>query len=66
MDTLVNLTDREIAELKEFTNETSLSDAVRTAMREYVCYARRLRLLKKFSGRIEFLDKASELDGAAP
>ena len=62
MDTLVNLTDREIAELKEFTNETSLSDAVRKAMREYVSYARRMRLLKKFAGRIEFLDQASELD----
>ena len=62
MDTLVNLTDREVAELKEFTNEASLSNAVRKAMREYVSYARRLRLLEKFAGRIELLEKTNELD----
>jgi predicted DNA-binding protein YlxM (UPF0122 family) len=58
----VNFSDREIAELKEFTNETVLADAVRKAMREYVSYARRLRLLQKFAGRIEFVEQSGELD----
>jgi predicted DNA-binding protein YlxM (UPF0122 family) len=65
MDARVNFTDREIADLKEYTNEAVLADAVRKAMREYLGYARRLRLLQKFAGRIELLENSGELEGEA-
>jgi hypothetical protein len=36
MATIVDITDQEIAELKEFTNQEDVATAVRTAMMEYL------------------------------
>lgn len=44
MPIITDLTERELAELKELTKETDASAAIRFAMREYVRYARRMQL----------------------
>lgn len=52
MPIIIDLTERELAELKELTKETDASAAIRFAMREYVRYARRMQL-KAMSGQVE-------------
>ena len=47
----IDLTEQELAELKELTREEDAAAAVRTAMTEYLRYARRMRL-KELSGKV--------------
>jgi hypothetical protein len=61
MATIVDLTDQEIAELKQFTNEEDVETAIRTAMREYLRYVRRMQLIKS-SGRVKIQDNWMELE----
>ena len=63
MPTIVDLTDQELAELKDLTKQKEPAAAVRTAMREYVRYVRRLRL-KKLSGKVRMQDSWRALEQA--
>jgi hypothetical protein len=63
MPTRVELTDQELAELKELTKQSEAGAAVRTAMREYVRYVRRVRL-KKLSGKVRMQDNWRALEQA--
>ena len=76
MTTIVQLTDEELADLKELTNQSDPAAAVRTAMQDYVRYARRLQL-KRLSGRVRIqenwhkleaaeMDSKSDTDGVGP
>ena len=63
MTTIVQLTDEELADLKELTNQSDPAAAVRTAMQDYVRYARRLQL-KQLSGRVRIQENWHELEAA--
>jgi hypothetical protein len=63
MTTVVDLTDQEITELKEVTNEADVAAAIRTATSEYLRYVRRMRL-KELSGRVEMQENWSVLEKA--
>ena len=59
MPTVVDLTEQEIAELKEHTQQTDVAAAVRIAMTEYLRYVRRMQL-KELSGRVQMQDNWNE------
>ena len=61
MVTTVDLTDEEVADLKELTNQSDPAEAIRTAMKGYLRYARRMRL-KELSGRVEMLDNWKDIE----
>jgi hypothetical protein len=61
MATTVDLTHQEIEDLKTLTNETDPAEAVRAATREFIRYARRMRL-KELSGRVEMQETWRELE----
>ena len=61
MVTVVDLTDQEIAELQEFTNQEDVAIAIRTALAEYLRSARRMRL-KELSGRVRVQGNWMELE----
>jgi hypothetical protein len=61
MATTVHLTDDELADLKELTNETDPAAAVRAAMQDYVRYARRMQL-KQLSGRVKMQNSWQHLE----
>jgi hypothetical protein len=63
MSTTVEFTDQELADLKELTKQDDPSAAVRTAMHDYVRYARRMQL-KQLSGRVQMQDNWQELEAA--
>ena len=63
MVTNIELTDEELADLKELTNRQDASEAVRAAMLDFLRYARRMRL-KDISGRVEMADNWQELERA--
>jgi hypothetical protein len=63
MSTTVQLTDEELADLKELTKQSDPAAAIRTAMHDYVRYARRLQL-KQLSGRVRIQDNWQELEAA--
>ncbi len=63
MTTVVDLTEQEIAELKELTHQTDVGAAIRTAMVEYLRYVRRMRL-KELSGQVEMQDNWTQLESA--
>jgi hypothetical protein len=63
MPTVVDLTEEELAELRESTREADPAVAVRTAMREYLRYARRMQL-KQLSGRVEMQENWAALESA--
>jgi hypothetical protein len=63
MPTVVELTEQELAELKELTHEADAAVAVRTAMTEYLRYVRRMQL-KQLSGRVEMQENWMALEGA--
>jgi hypothetical protein len=63
MSTVVDLSEEELAELKALTQQTDATAAVRTAMAEYVRYARRQRL-KELSGQVQMEDNWAELEDA--
>ena len=52
MTTSVELTEQELAEIKQFTSEKEASAAIRMAMKEYIRFVRRMRL-KELSGKVE-------------
>jgi hypothetical protein len=60
MPTVVELTEEELAELRESTQEADPAVAVRTAMREYLRYVRRMQL-KQLSGRVEMQENWTAL-----
>jgi hypothetical protein len=60
MATEINLSEQEIADLKELTNQSDVTAALRTAMTEYIRYARRMRL-KELSGRMEMQENQPNL-----
>ena len=55
MVTTVDLSDQELEDLKNFTQQSNASDAIRAAMRDYLRYARRMRL-KELPGTVEMID----------
>ncbi len=59
MATVVDLTEQEIAELKEHTHQADVAAAVRIAMTEYLRYVRRMRL-KELSGKVEMQENWAE------
>ena len=64
----VQLTVEEIRDLQELTHRDDIESAVKSALDEYLRYARRMRL-KEASGQVEMKDnwrslEASETDGA--
>ena len=63
MTATVNLSAEEIAEIQSLTNQNDVSEAIRTAMVEYVRYARRQEL-KTLSGRVEMQDNWRALEEA--
>ncbi len=63
MTASVNLSAEEIAEIQALTKQSDLSEAIHTAMVEYVRYARRQEL-KTLSGRVEMQDNWRELEDA--
>jgi metal-responsive CopG/Arc/MetJ family transcriptional regulator len=63
MVTSIELTEQELNELKELTSQSEAADAVRAAMRDYIRYARRMRL-KQLSGRVEMIDNWRQIEQA--
>ncbi len=63
MTTTINLSEEELAELKELTKQTDPEAAVRAAMQDYVRYARRMQL-KQLSGHVQIQDNWQELEAA--
>ena len=61
MTTVIDLTPEEVAELKALTHQSDVASAIRTAMTEYLQYARRQQL-KAMSGRVEVADNWEELE----
>ncbi len=63
MPITVELSEREMAELKELTQQQDPSAAVRLAAVEYVRYLKRMRL-KEASGQVEMEDNWRSLENA--
>ncbi|MGH7127421.1 MAG: hypothetical protein ACREIV_02545 [Planctomycetaceae bacterium] len=63
MTTTVELSDQELEDLKQLTQQPDASTAVRTAVTEYVRYIKRMKL-KELSGRVEMQDHWRELEQA--
>src|SRR5579871_5106947 len=61
MTTSLDLSEKEISELKNLTKEDDLSAALRTALSEFFRYAKRMRL-KELSDKVEMLDNWKELE----
>lgn len=61
MTTSVDLTDEELAGLKELTQQATASAAVRAAMLDYLRSARRARL-RGLSGRVTMEDNWREFE----
>jgi hypothetical protein len=59
--TVVELSDQEIADLKSFTKQAEDAAAVRSAMLEYLRFARRMQL-KSLSGQVEMADNWRSLE----
>jgi hypothetical protein len=63
MSTTVQLSEEELADLKELTKQDDPVAAVRAAMQDYVRYARRMQL-KQLSGRVHIQDNWQQLEAA--
>jgi hypothetical protein len=63
MTTTIDLTEQEIAELREATNQSDVAAALRTAAIEYLRYVRRMQL-KSLSGQVEMQDNWADLEKA--
>jgi hypothetical protein len=63
MSTVVNLTEQELADLRELTRQADNEAAIRTAMGEFVRYARRMQL-KTLSGKVQMDENWQELEAA--
>jgi hypothetical protein len=63
MTTAVDLSEKELSELKALTNETDAAAALRVAVAEYIRYAKRMRL-KELSDQVEMEDNWREMEVA--
>ena len=63
MVTSIELTEQELAELCEFTRQNDSTAAIRVAMRDYIRYARRMRL-KQLSSEVTMIDNCRQLEQA--
>ena len=61
MVTSIELSEQELAELRELTEQSDSTEAIRVAMRDYIRYARRMRL-KQLSGQVEMIDNLRQLE----
>ena len=61
MSVTINLTAKEIAAIKQLTQQSGDTEAVSLAVREYLRLAR-IRELKAVSGKVDFVDRTAELD----
>jgi hypothetical protein len=61
MTAIVDMTPEEAAEIQALTKQADVTEAIHTAMREYVRHARRQEL-KTLSGRVEMQDNWRELE----
>ncbi len=61
MVTSIELSEQELAELRELTEQSDSTEAIRVAMRDYIRYARRMRL-KQLSGQVEMIDNWRQLE----
>ena len=61
MVTSIELSEQELAELRDLTEQSDSLEAIRVAMRDYIRYARRMRL-KQLSGQVEMTDTWRQLE----
>ncbi len=61
MATTIELSEQELAELRELTEQSDATEAIRVAMRDYIRYARRMRL-KQLSVEVEMIDNWRQLE----
>ena len=61
MVTSIELSEQELAELRDLTEQSDSMEAIRVAMRDYIRYARRMRL-KQLSGQVEMVDNWRQLE----
>ncbi|MCE2797017.1 MAG: hypothetical protein LW816_16965 [Planctomyces sp.] len=61
MVTSIELSEQELADLRDLTEQSDSTEAIRVAMRDYIRYARRMRL-KQLSGQVEMIDNWIELE----
>ena len=61
MVTSIELSEQELAELRDLTKQSDSMEAIRVAMRDYIRYARRMRL-KQLSGQLEMTDNWRQLE----
>lgn len=61
MVTSIELSEQELAELRDLTEQSDSMEAIRVAMRDYIRYARRMRL-KQLSGQVEMIDNWPQLE----
>jgi metal-responsive CopG/Arc/MetJ family transcriptional regulator len=61
MVTSIELSEQELAELRDLTEQNDSGEAIRVAMRDYIRYARRMRL-KQRSGQVEMMDNWRHLE----
>jgi hypothetical protein len=61
MVTSIGLSEQELAELRDLTKQSDSMEAIRVAMRDYIRYARRMRL-KQLSGQVEMTDNWRQLE----
>ena len=59
--TSIELSEQELAELRDLTEQSDSLEAIRVAMRDYIRYARRMRL-KQLSGQVEMIDNWGQLE----
>jgi hypothetical protein len=63
MPITLDLTDDELAQLREFTQQDDPVAAVRTAMSEFIRHSLRMQLLQ-MPGNVDFVDNWRELEDA--
>lgn len=61
MTAVLNLTDDELSELREYCQQSDLSSAVAEAVRGYIRYRKRSRLIE-LADQVEMDDSWSELE----
>ena len=61
MVTSIELSEQELAELRDLTKQSDSMEAIRVAMRDYIRYAHRMRL-KQLSGQVEMTDNWRQLE----
>jgi metal-responsive CopG/Arc/MetJ family transcriptional regulator len=61
MVTSIELSEQELAELRDLTEQSDSMEAIRVAMRDYIRYARRMRL-KQLSGQVEMIDNWRQVE----